>query len=415
MAGPKGPEQGIRSPLRRRAGIDFPQWEGVNRQNDPGAIRDTQFQNLINVRLAGNEISSRGGQEAVINTGLDGCVYGMIDIIAQEGFYVQSMSVENAGNLSIWDPLTQSLTTALDPVLGLFDPTELTAGYIGAGNIDDFPRLGILPLRGHLYITGTDTDTSKTGIFDTSYDAETKTVTVSLVQEVSDLCSWTVVNEAGEDVAYLGTIDGTVYRWDGISFVEEASALSATRLIMFNYAGDIYAAGTDLLLKRGNATWTTSFAMPGGITTFRPVAALEFGNVALIAGSDAGAAKVLSFNGTTLSTSYAPAGDIEATDLATGGGKAFFSYLDPSNDITIAQFDGSTWSVFDTETSNTDVHPGCLRVVGNTLYFWTRGTDSGSTDRVMFISYPDFLQANKTDLLAGAISEQTPPYDMALL
>ena len=74
MAGPRDKELGIRSPLKLRAGIDFPGWEGINLQNDPGAIRDTQFQTLINARINGNDVVSRGGQTKTYTTGIDGCI-----------------------------------------------------------------------------------------------------------------------------------------------------------------------------------------------------------------------------------------------------------------------------------------------------------------------------------------------------
>lgn len=54
-----------------RGGLkELPEFSGVNRENDAGAVRYDQFYNLENVRVRGDEIIARFGQSKVFSAPL---------------------------------------------------------------------------------------------------------------------------------------------------------------------------------------------------------------------------------------------------------------------------------------------------------------------------------------------------------
>lgn len=80
MPGPKGQERGLRSPFSLRAGMDIPQFKGMNVQDDPASMGDDQFQMLENIRLGGGAgIRPRPGLSKTNATSLAGCIIGVWD------------------------------------------------------------------------------------------------------------------------------------------------------------------------------------------------------------------------------------------------------------------------------------------------------------------------------------------------
>jgi hypothetical protein len=65
MPAPGGPEKGTTGIKSIRVGIDVGTFEGTNKQQDPGAIKDAQFQDSQNVRISGGRVIPRGGLSQV--------------------------------------------------------------------------------------------------------------------------------------------------------------------------------------------------------------------------------------------------------------------------------------------------------------------------------------------------------------
>lgn len=64
--------QGKQQGARKKYPVSPEQYGGVDKQHDPGAVLDTNFTNLINVRIYGSSIISRGGQTKVNTVAISG-------------------------------------------------------------------------------------------------------------------------------------------------------------------------------------------------------------------------------------------------------------------------------------------------------------------------------------------------------
>jgi hypothetical protein len=67
-------------PYEVRTGIGIPNLQGMNRHDDPAAMKANQHHLLVNVRLDGAEITDRPGSSTHENTGWPGCITGMIEV-----------------------------------------------------------------------------------------------------------------------------------------------------------------------------------------------------------------------------------------------------------------------------------------------------------------------------------------------
>lgn len=96
---PKGSpkELGARTPFSLRAGIDVPRFGGINKQRDPGAIGDEEFQELINVDWKETKLVNRAGLTKLHSTALDGEVRGLFDPTLAGAFGGDSDLQEVAG------------------------------------------------------------------------------------------------------------------------------------------------------------------------------------------------------------------------------------------------------------------------------------------------------------------------------
>jgi len=427
MAGPKDKELGVRSPLKLRAGIDFPTWEGVNRQNDPGAIRDTQFQTAVNVRINGNEVISRGGQTRAYNSGVTGCIYGMIDVgEGEEGIFV-------------WDQHGNSLSP--DKGLFLFKPTANTYTNLivspTALDMSANPIRNVVPFQGKLFIFGQDPVSLVTGLWEVALDSTSKW---TIAVEIPEFNSFAVRDEStpggANQAMYIGTeTTNTVYRWDGVTLTTEATGVGSGALIMFTYAGEVYAASVNSLKARGaTASWSTSYAMPGGITSFTPKRGVEYVSQALICGSDTtvgSEARVLSFNGSALSVSYTDSntggvGDELFSDLAVGGGLAWLSYKSDTGATALchlASYNGSSWTL-EFDCSEPTNYAGALLALENDLYWWTSNDCSDTpiggvttATSMVFVRVNGYDPANMSVVhsTTGPASGEACPTDMNVL
>jgi len=75
----KTPDEGV-EPFEYRPGLGFRYFRGMNRSADPGAVPANQFHLLSNVRLTPAGMTDRPGMVPHHDTGVAGCITGMIEI-----------------------------------------------------------------------------------------------------------------------------------------------------------------------------------------------------------------------------------------------------------------------------------------------------------------------------------------------
>lgn len=77
---PKSPKElGAAQRFSIRGGVDVPAFGGINKQEDPGAIADNQFQELINVSWKGTKFIDRPGLTKINSSAVDGEIGGLFD------------------------------------------------------------------------------------------------------------------------------------------------------------------------------------------------------------------------------------------------------------------------------------------------------------------------------------------------
>lgn len=80
MGQPKGEEQGTKTPVDLRIGIDIDGFKGVYTNRDPGAIPREALQRARNVRIDEGMPVPRGGQEKILETPIDSAWDGICDV-----------------------------------------------------------------------------------------------------------------------------------------------------------------------------------------------------------------------------------------------------------------------------------------------------------------------------------------------
>lgn len=385
MPSPRNPEIGLRQTKRLRAGMDFPNWEGVNREMDPGAIRDSQIQTGINVRIEGNEIVNRGGMTKIHSAAMTGCVYGFIDV--PEGATSLLLVAHDDGTPGearldrYYSESSPSYNTAMARAATL-QPTPTTLAEF----VDDTkPRRSLARANGGLYQFGHDADNEPT-LFRIILPERTTTLTgttdflnqmkLEARLALPEFASWVETSERFSDeillpVLYIGsTSTGKVYRWDGITFVAETSNLIPKRHIVTKYQEDVYAVCGSNMRKRGeNGLWGTNIAL--GVTKTW-CAAEEYQTKLYICGDQ----KLLSWDGTAIVDLSAA---LFAVTFATGvivdarcfGDKIYF--LVGTSGITqyveIVSYDGTTFTDILRLGADGPLIPGCLEAFGNHLWY----------------------------------------------
>lgn len=302
----KGPIQGNRLQYLLRTGINTPEFHGINKQKDPAAIDENQFQSADNVRLRGGRMWARGGQSKFNGTAMTAsCVLGIFDFNATA---VNMLIAPKAGGTPLFynsnymqqptDPLTfplpagdtsYTLTTTFP---GLF-PSGLTpTGSTLARRVFHKFRNQIIAYGsdGYLYKLLVDKEALK---YPSYIDDTTTPGTVTLISEQlfnpEDIYAGAVPNTSCEwrETLWFASRDGHVYSWDGEIFLRDTTVtLNGGKAdgVIFQLFEDIYCAVTGGLYKRDSGAWT-SVTLPA-LTDFRPRAAAVWQNNAYIAGAD---------------------------------------------------------------------------------------------------------------------------------
>lgn len=178
-----------------------------------------------------------------------------------------------------------------------------------------------------------------------------------------------VVNSSVEYQGYLymgGLSSADVTRWNGsVLETDEASVVTAPT-IMAVFRETLLAFGTHSCKKRNlDGSWS-SVSMPGGVTSFKPRAAVTYKDRLYIGGYDDATDNtgvILTYDGTSLTvartlTVSASSGDVGCVDLAVTFGYLYYAYnaLDMSV-AKIGRYDGTTWT--DSHKDMNAVVSGC--------------------------------------------------------
>ena len=404
MPSPKNQELGIKSPKRLRGGIDFPTWEGLNFENDPGAIRDTQFTEMVNVRIDGNEVFSRGGQEKIHTQAMTGCVYGMIDV--PEGA-TSLMLVSNPQTLPptigqldrYYSEASPTYNNVFEPFLGTVPEILLqgipddASGIASSAN----PRRSLARFGGNLFQFGfTDNGVAfPPTLFKVVLPERTSTVSGAsdvgaqakreAVVDLPEFASWAVRKENVDgstapsatikEILYIGSVTtGAIYRWDGSALTTETTGLPASRHIVVNYADDIWAMAGNKLRKRDGGVWTTEFTFA---TTETPHAATDYlSNLIIVRGND-----FVVFNGSTFTVTTPTSGGETSTlvtDVKPFGGDVYYTWRGDgaSPSAFLGKWNGSTFTHAVISAPSESSMCGSLEVAGPYLY-WTFSTGTG--------------------------------------
>lgn len=372
MPGPKNQELGTRSPYRQRMGIDIPTFRGVNKEADPGAIDNSQWQHAYNARIAAGGIVSRGGQEAALDSAVDGCIYGMIDVNGQAGFVFTNTKT------LIWSDVA-----GVEPLDFDYDFTpDLTIAQ------------GLVKFQDRNFVA------TSSGLAQFSFSNNVENSLLQMVVQEpffigSSYNSYCIRNEGGTEVMYIGTTAGAIWRYDGNVLTREATGIGSGPLVMIYGLGEVYAASNGSFVARGTGSWTTSYAV--GDPTFTPIAGGgEYKNTILVPGNiESGGdeyAYVYSFNGSALSSIYDAttnplgSGVETAFGFFVGCGKGMMSsgYTEaPANPrrSVLQGWNGSAWAVLDSITlDDNNPNPGIIIASSpDRVYWWARRDETSGS------------------------------------
>lgn len=338
------PELGRKSPIRLRLGVDIDTFRGVNKENDPGAIHDTEFQDLVNARvLANGKVVGRGGQERIITDPMDGCV---VDIVDDDPPYEPSASrlyYDVPGNLShsrsVWGADSLDVHNFIGEVDMLEEYSRRFASY-----------------GGQLLVSRASTRAME------SVNLETGETTVEF-QELDDFIRAFAYFDFGDPeegdkliVAISDDATDKVKQWGGGGSVTEiGSGINGPDLLMprlctsENVHDDLFYANTDRL-KRYNAGAWTNIALPGGLTKWQTRDLVDGGslNRVFLCGYDdlaTDVGKILSYDGATATVARTIANCTVVSAGAMLGSIFHYAWTHSgTGQVNIGRYDGSTWN-----------------------------------------------------------------------
>lgn len=358
-------------PFQRRTGISgLTRWRGVVKEGRAAAIGSDRLRDGINVRLQGDEIANRGGQEKVNTTAVDECIVGIWDAQSEE---------TTAGKLWLAGGLN---TGAINFILSSYHPDNSPAfqsvvGHASAtGGIPLFVREDTLHFGIEQNIF--QLVPIKPPIGDDVLEAGGFTHVERFIlsdprSAITDLLTG-ITYVSGHD----NSGDGGVFSWDGTTLENDSGAQFGTdRPIMMSYHEDTFAVSTHLLKKRNGGTWDT-IAMPGSLTAFVPNDWAVFEDVLYIAGHDntgpsAKVTKLLSYDGTTLAVARTPSassgdGDGVVT-VAVAFDLLYYAWVESNtNNLFLGTYDGSTWTDSHKDMSAAGVGTDVITATDSLLY-----------------------------------------------
>jgi hypothetical protein len=319
----KSQERGVRSPYQARYGITIGKCEGLQLDHDTSMIKDEALVNATNVRVHDGILVCRFGESAPTNSSpLAGCVQGLIDINGGGPRFVLAMvrpdTIASSSDVDIFDrSLSPAYQRVTDPPSSNRLVAQPSQGIDQSGSIvdDTLPRYVYLWWNDQIIFGGTgdklwrflfpDDDFSVDGI----QVEELLTLQVpgeGSTFKISSMCTLPESAPSGSSAAaspkmgpplYFGTVGGGVVAYVNGEFARlQAEATFASRVIVFEYNNRLYAVGRQELRVQdgwvtGGTPTSTSWSnvtLPGAVTDFAAMCAVEYGGFGLIGGSDVG-------------------------------------------------------------------------------------------------------------------------------
>ena len=324
------PELGTKSPFRLRLGQNIDRFRGVNREADPAAIRDDQFQDAVNIRLtAAGKVTPRGGQSKVNTTAMDGCIEALVDDEIGDGI----------GKL-YWANGTNKLFT--------YSNTQ-------------FPKVQVKAIE-------TTKDGSIVGAYDTyavladdAADASIRSVLATQDPDAIIEDQFTIASQTVRDAMRLDTNlfllvstvlgNAKVYVWDGSSASLSDDSGVVPGSIFGNLAtlgSSIYYlvphAATGLIRKYTAGVWSTEATF----TDENVRHLVGFNNKLYVFSVNGGQAAIyeVTGGGLTLRHTYSGVSSTSIKSVCVYGGYLWFvvSKDGLGNGVTLGNFDGTTWT-----------------------------------------------------------------------
>jgi hypothetical protein len=457
LAREKQPELGIRNPYDARYRITVGPCRGLDQATDPSTVSDEALTKLINGRVYDGIVVCRGGQSAAKNsTPLSGCVQGMIDVDGSGPRIVLAMDRdEGLGPVPGIDLFDQGINPSYVADIDL--PVVPYPGQLfGSAANDDNPRYALLWWNEQIVYGGSD-DYLYRFIFPDDDLSATSVQAERLFKleptgsgtpfEISSMCTMPDTNSNGSaphnpkmgPPLYFGSIGGGVYAYvNGELATLLADGTFTNRVLVFQYNNRLYAASRQELrvqsgwLDGGSPTSTTwaAVTMPGGVTNFIPMCAIECYGFGYIGGGDSGATptgrilKIDDSTGTPVLTlanaGVVGADDLEsADDFAFAFGQAYVAYRARSGVNKISQIGTMDNNAAITMVAGTWSEDGMVtRIVGTygMVYAvaWGSGFPTGGSNQALY-SLDDVNTLTKlADIADVDPGQELSPYDMVI-
>jgi len=401
-------EQGYKIPKDLRQGSgDTPPFQGINSEEDPGAISDAEFGLLENAWIGdtGRIIRNRGGQSKITASALTGCVEGIFD--AGDSGVPQEAASD--GPRLYGRTSTQIYAYDIDFV----PPSQRIAP--GATELPE----GGFTLSGFLYLCG---DTKGYRMATTNVLAGQSLV--DLAPAPTELFTFPVnmsgigngdprnasIRNLGTDLFFsvarvLANGGWRVYKWTGAVLTEDDNVtLSATSLATPAALGvlgtELFAGSRDnvvstlneIIRRRSGAGVWSDVALPAGVDSAkRPYVVGQMasfgGSLYIIGATQTGVGRtyILKWDGAALTVAReiteesTPVG-ADPGGLVVAGGNLYFLWHKSADGAhpRIGKYDGTTWTPtfkdLNAQFGSTDAQAHGLAVYDGELYLLLDGT-----------------------------------------
>lgn len=317
MAKPRQPEKGVTGYRKFRYGRspgEIGPCTGVNKAHDKSTLQMTDLVEGINARVHDGIVVARGGQ-SLTESGMAGCVQGLIDVNGGGARMVLSSNDPSPkASVDVYDPSLPSGSNyfVLTDTPQLFDAHPPQGQIQGIETFNDTkPRYVYTWWDGFVvFQSSTDDKLYKVLLPEDKTDPDEVNVEeLFLLQvpgegsafEVSSMTTMPNVGTVGGgEPLYFGTMAGGVVGYVNGQLVRlQADATFSSRVLVFQYNNRLYAAGTqELRVQDGwstggspvSAAWSNvplpAGAYPAGVSDFRPMCAIEHNGYGWIGGWD---------------------------------------------------------------------------------------------------------------------------------
>lgn len=344
---PRGQDLGTKNPFRLRVGMDVPGFEGINTEQDPAAIRDSQFQHLENVRWKGGRLISRNGL-AKVNSGaamLGSVIGGGSDATLDSP---TPLSAGGGGGGSSLVGVGGDVLYRFDPVFG-----ARTVPIVNSSS-------GSVLWQSAMYFVNAQVNPPVLYAFDPGGNLPPRAVAVFTAMTSSAPYGASLCGNCADGKLYVALTSSdavntmSVFSWDGKTVATEEQVAGFGTPIIFAYReGLIYHTGgapsaSDTWRYRNAAgTWASLGGTPGGgFSTVTPVSAAVYKDVAYIAVNTTGATsrRILSYDGSTFTTARTVTGALFSLLSFDGSLLYLWDAGGAQGGDAVGTFDGSTWT-----------------------------------------------------------------------